>query len=108
MTSEEQEEKHRKQREERGFDDSELWNLDATILEFVIPRLKAFRAMEKFGWPSGIPSEKYWHIILDRIVEGFELYLNDDYTNLKELERIQRKFDISMKLFAKWFGAMWD
>lgn len=30
-----------KQREERGFDDSELWSLDCTLFKFLLPRLKA-------------------------------------------------------------------
>jgi len=28
-----------KQREKRGFDDTELWNLDVTISKFLVPRL---------------------------------------------------------------------
>lgn len=35
-------EDYKKQRLERGFDNSELWSLDSTIAEFVYPRLKAF------------------------------------------------------------------
>ena len=33
----------KKQRLERGFDETELWNLDTTILKFILPRLKAFK-----------------------------------------------------------------
>lgn len=32
----------RKQRDERGFDDTELWNLDVTMAKFILPRLKEF------------------------------------------------------------------
>jgi hypothetical protein len=32
----------KKQRDERGFDDTELWNLDVTMAKFILPRLAAF------------------------------------------------------------------
>lgn len=105
--NESQEAEWSKQREERGFDDRELWNLDATILKFIIPRLKAFREMERWGTPCGI-SVGTWHIILDRIIEGFQLYLDDEWTTSAELDYIMKKYKISMKLFAKWFCGLWD
>ena len=40
------------QRRIRGFDDSELWSLDDTILQFILPRLKRYRAKERVGWPG--------------------------------------------------------
>lgn len=30
------------QRKVRGFDDTEMWNLDVTIARFLVPRLEAF------------------------------------------------------------------
>ena len=38
---------YRKQRKERGFDNSELWALDETIIRFTLPRLKVFRDYTK-------------------------------------------------------------
>lgn len=37
------------ERNVRGFDTTELWNLDATIAEFVLPRLIAFKEMDRHG-----------------------------------------------------------
>jgi len=34
--------KYRKQLKKRGFDDTELWNLDETFVRFIAPRLNAF------------------------------------------------------------------
>jgi len=39
------------QRRTRGFDDSTLWDLDYTILKFILPRLKAFRQVGA-GYPA--------------------------------------------------------
>ena len=55
----------------------------------------------------GIPSKEHWNIILDRIIEGFELY-NGHFKNIEECKRNERKFNIAMKLFSKWFGALWS
>ncbi len=35
-------EEYKKQRVERGFDDSETWSLDCTIAKFIIPRLERY------------------------------------------------------------------
>ena len=84
------------QRRIRGFDDSELWSLDQTILEFILPRLKRFRALRKVGWPGpcaiyDLSYEEYekltgpaqlaldekshheWNKMLDRMIRGIEL-----------------------------------
>lgn len=37
------------ERKSRGFDSTELWNLDATIAEFILPRLIAFKEMDRHG-----------------------------------------------------------
>lgn len=100
------EERWRKQREERGFDDTELWNLNNTIIYFILPRLKAYREMERWGTPMGL-EEKHWNEILDRIIIGFELF-DYNWSSKEELMLNERKFKIAMKLFAKWFGALWD
>lgn len=77
------------QREFRGFDDTELWNLDNTITRFILPRLKAFRG----------------HRInkdIDEMIEGFELNLLDFP------DKIQRdKITNGLILFRKHFFNLW-
>lgn len=81
----------------RGFSDRELWSLDCTITDFVLPRLKAFRygtgGLVNDG-PSGCPmidgfsdncetddghSDMYneWLRILDVMIEGFTYHQLD-------------------------------
>ena len=33
--------------EEEGIDEKELWNLDVTLTDFILPRLKAFKKMKR-------------------------------------------------------------
>jgi len=42
---------------ERGFDSTELWNLDYTIALFILPRLKVFREAEA-GHPGSLTQVK--------------------------------------------------
>jgi hypothetical protein len=44
--------KFSKQREKRGFDDSILWDLFTDLAEYIYPRVKAFRDMERVGYPN--------------------------------------------------------
>lgn len=61
------------QRDERGFDDTELWNLDSTVVDFVLPRLKAYREQTEV-FPVKYSDLDEWRAVLDEIIEGLELY----------------------------------
>ena len=88
------------QRRIRGFDDSELWSLDYTILRFILPRLQRYREKERFGWPGPISvlgldmdefafqelpeaersaldkkSQEEWELMLGKMVRAIELQL---------------------------------
>ncbi len=91
------------QRRLRGFDDSELWSLDDTILRFILPRLKRFRIKARMGWPGpeaifdirhedfqGLPPEEQrdiddrsleeWDQVLDKMIRALELQI--EYSGL--------------------------
>lgn len=97
----------KRQRLERGFDDTELWNLDTTIIRFVLPRLKAFAADPTIGYPCRLlldyPNCKdyndlWWNVIIPEMIIGLEEYLDDSGFD-DETE--------GMKLFFKYFTALW-
>ena len=104
--------KWKQQRLERGFDDTELWNLDVTIIKFVLPRLKAFAAEPTAGYScAGYPccleqdypdckdyNKLWWYNIIPEMIKGLEEYLDDSSLD-DEPE--------GMKLFFKYFTALW-
>lgn len=113
----------KKQRLERGFDDTELWNLDATILQFIIPRLKEYREMVN-GYPGLFNSADEWHNALDEMIWAMEWYVSEDirdefkkdkYGNffkdenghLVPTEEHQRAKN-GWKLFCENFFSLWD
>ena len=97
------------QRDWRGFDGYEMWSLDSTILDWLIPRLERF---SKVGggqkWFTGFKDgEEVWEKgskFVDEMVKGFKLYKEDrmDYTEY-EKQCMNRAFN----LFKKHFGNLW-
>ena len=106
--------KHFYQRQTRGWDDSELWNLDVTIAKFILPRLKIFQE-RKDTFPAivKIPDAKTWAEILDKIIWSFEFVLTNYGTQHectdKEVRRQNMKqYEEGMSLFAKYYWCLWD
>lgn len=113
----------KQQRIERGFDDTELWNLDGTILSFIIPRLKAFRK-EAHGYPGGFNSFEEWISAVDEMIWAMEWYnsdemhedyqkdehgnfLKDENNNLIPTEERQRAMN-GWALFCNNFFGLWS
>jgi len=93
----------KKQREERGFDDTELWNLDATIAEFILPRLKRFRDIV-VGYPGNLNSQDEWYAILDKMIKALEITTS----NMKLLSNKDHDSqEEGLKLFAEYFNHLW-
>ena len=94
-------EKYTQQRLERGFDSSELWNLDGTIAKFISPRLKVFAECSD-SCPEGMTKEE-WKSILDKMVKGFELIASD---RIKTEEEEELEYE-TLDLFCKYFFTLW-
>lgn len=93
----EKEEKFKEQRLERGFDDTELWNLDMTILKFILPRLKAFKEAT-IGYPGDFNNLEEWIKCIDKMIKSIEQILND------ECNADYEGFELFKKNF---FGLCW-
>lgn len=91
------------QRRARGWDDSETWNLDTTIAEFVLPRLKRFKEVTN-GYPGTdeFPTPESWDVALDKMIRAFEIVLAGDI-GLEEYP----EFREGMDLFAKHYLQLW-
>ncbi|MFB6291755.1 MAG: hypothetical protein ABEJ25_08540 [Candidatus Bipolaricaulia bacterium] len=97
-------ERYKRQRLERGFDDTELWSLDATIAKFMVPRLRAFRE-NLISHPPHLTSEQ-WQRILDQMIKGFSPYLEQD--SMIWGNRQYNSLRVALRLFAQYFPHLWD
>jgi hypothetical protein len=98
---------YKKQAEEQGFDNTEIWNLFVTIAKFLVPRLKVYRR-DFMSFPSELTVEE-WQEILDKMIEGFELIANDHFElDYKEQLKYRAKEQEAVDLLHKYYFHLWD
>lgn len=85
-----------KQHQEQGWDDTYTWNLDSAIIKFTLPKLKRFKEVSRCH-PGSI-TEEQWDTILEKMIIGFELFL--DGKNGPEVEE-------AFELFFDYFFDLW-
>ena len=89
------------------IDTKELYNLDKTLAEYILPRVKRFREINKPSYPADLKDMKAWNKTLDSIVWSFEYSLREESQDEKTREKEQRKYKKGMKLFAEYFEDLW-
>lgn len=82
-----------------GFDEREMWNLDKTICDFIIPRLQYFRDNQTDIEAMGQLSREQWENVLDKMINAFILAKDNNYN---------KDYEIGMTLFYKYFRCLWD
>ena len=99
--------RHWWQRRTRGFDDSETYSLDMTLAQHILPRLKRFKELN-FGMPGEFQTLEEWELILDSMIEAFELSANQferDMFFLTDEEKLN--LQIGLNNFAKYYRNLW-
>lgn len=79
----------------------ELYSLDFTIAEFILPRLRNFKEVNN-GYPGEMSGIEEWETAIDKMILGFEVSRNC----FLEKEEIEKR-DEGLLLFAKWFDYLW-
>jgi hypothetical protein len=82
---------YQQQRIERGFDDTEVFSLDYTIIQFALPRIKRLLEIERNKCISNFSEGEYFKD-LEQIISDLETY-DSDVTDLT--------------LFFKYFKQLW-
>jgi hypothetical protein len=101
-------EKYKKQRDERGFDDTETWHLDKTLALFLIPRLERFIQVNN-GYPGG-ETEESFNEKLNFILKSFKEYYNGENNEVSlelEKERLINANKAVVILGEIWFDLWW-
>lgn len=92
------------QRITRGFDDRETWNLEITIAEFVLPRLKVFKKHNN-GYPHTL-TETEWESVLDDMIYAMEFHSGKFNFNLPDSQNYERVTN-GTESMGKYFGDLW-
>lgn len=91
-------------RRKSGFSPKECWNLDCTIIDFVLPRLKYF-IENTHSYPHGMTYEEYIEK-LNAIVEGFEIYNSKEW--FEQTPEQTEKVILARKYFGELLYDLWD
>jgi hypothetical protein len=92
----ENQKEHKKQRIERGFDDSELWSFDYTIARFTLPRLIEFKKQ----YSQYVEDVNDLLPKIDMVIKSFEMIINDDVEQEEEIQK-------GLTVFGKIFRHLW-
>ena len=91
----------------RGYSDDELWNLDATFVDWILPRLKTFKE-HNIGFPIGFETKEEWDKELDTMIKAFEYYKIDPFDlDEKERKRQDKIIKKGFQLFGKRLRNLW-
>lgn len=92
-----------KEREKYGYDSTDLWSLDITIIKFMIPRLKDLISIRG----DTFLNQDLFILEMNTVVKFFEIYLDfnsSEYITSKERGEM---YDEAFALFVKNFPRLW-
>lgn len=104
------------QRLTRGWDNRDVWSLDATISKFVLPRLELLKKV-KHGVPcefvdeNGIVNEKEWNRIFDEMIWAHWFIVNQDnlpYYRVNDTKGEWERCRKGLEYFGKYYLNLWD
>ena len=86
------------------FPIEEVWNTDNALAQLIVPRLLAFKELDKHGCPDDFKDMHEWNNTIQKMVDAFELmkYVH----SLSEEE--QKTVEKGLALFCKYFRNLWD
>ena len=82
----------------------EVWNTDNVLAQFIAPRLLAFKALDKHGYPPECKDMREWNNIIQKMIDAFELMKYVHTPSPDESKTIEQGLD----LFCKYYRNLWD
>ena len=82
----------------------EVWNTYHTLSQIIVPRLQAFKALEKHGYCPDFKGMREWINAIQKMIDAFELLkYAASYTEDEE-----RRIEQGLDLFRKFYRNLWD
>lgn len=82
----------------------EVWNTKSVLARDIVPRLQAFKELDKHGYPEMAGDMKQWDKIIQKMIDAFEL-IRGSVCHTEEENKI---IDEGLGLFSKYFLYLWD
>ena len=89
-----------------GWDMSELWNLDSTIFQFLLPRLYIFYKTD-LSLAQDFGEDGTFKDVLECILEAL-LSVTPDKDGFESLDEDEAKVSKAMALFGKYIRRLWN
>ena len=82
----------------------EVWNTENALAQLIVPRLLAFKALDKHGGPSDFKDMREWNNAIQKMADAFEL-MKYVHTLSEDEEKTVTQ---GLNLFCKYFRNLWD
>ena len=86
------------------YPDEEIWNTANTLARLIAPRLLAFAAIDKHGFPVGFADMRQWNSAIQQMADAFELMSTVRSLAADEETAVKTGLD----LFCKYYRNLWD
>ncbi len=83
----------------------EVWNTDNTLAQLIVPRLQAFKALDKNCGPSDFNDLREWNNTIQKMIDAFELM---KYAGASHTEDEEQTIEQGLDLFRKYYRSLWD
>ena len=87
------------------FPIEEIWGTYHTLARLIVPRLQAFKALDKYGYAQGFNNIQEWNKAIQKMIDAFELMKYSGSVHSKEEEEIIKR---GLNLFCQYFRNIWD
>lgn len=78
----------------------EVWNTDNTLSQLIVPRLLAFKALDKHGYPPDFDDMRKWNNTIQKMIDAFELLKYAASYTEDERRRIEQGLDLFRKYYC--------
>ena len=82
----------------------EIWNMDNALAQLIVPRLQAFKELDKHGCPPDFDDMRKWNNTIQKMADAFEL-MKYVHTLSGEEEKTVSK---GLELFCKYYRNFCD
>ena len=83
---------------------SEVWGTYHFLAREIAPRLKAFKALDKHGWPEDFENQEDWNNAIQKMIDAFELLKH--ITSFSEEE--EKIIEEGLELFCRHYRYLWN